>query len=221
MNSDAAPQPTRQAFGFLIYRLRPPLGKRLRQLLPGLALFGAALALTVEAALGSNPWTVFHEGVADRIGLTIGTIVTLTGLLLTLLFRPLREPLGLGTITNAFGVGLSVDVTLWLVPDLTTLWSRVVAMLIAPPLLGLASGLYIGAGLGPGPRDGLMTALERRGVKVSVARTGIELTALAVGWALGGTVGIGTVWFAATVGYFVRLFLAPLRLPEDLADDPS
>ncbi len=206
---------TRNILGFAVYRLRPPLGRRVRQLIPGLMLFGASLALTVEAGLGTNPWTVFHEGVAERINLSIGTIVTITGLILTLLFRPLREPLGLGTVANAIGVGLSVDATLWLIPDISSLWVRVATMLIAPPILGVASGLYIGAGLGPGPRDGLMTALGRRGVRLSVARTGIEMAALVVGWILGGTVGIGTVWFAVSVGFFVRRFMGPFQLPED------
>ena len=212
---------TRDVLGFAVYRLRQPLGRRIGQLVPGLILFGASLALTVEAGLGTNPWTVFHEGVAERVGLSIGTIVTLTGLLLTLLFRPLREPLGIGTVANAIGVGLSVDATLWLIPDIEALWLRVITMLIAPPILGVASGLYIGAGLGPGPRDGLMTALGRRGVRISVARTGIELAALGVGWILGGTVGIGTLWFAVSVGYFVRLFLEPFQLPQDRAEPAS
>ena len=187
------------------------------RLLPGLVLFGAALALTVEARLGTNPWTVFHEGAARHLGVSIGTMVTATGLILVVGFRPLGEPLGLATVANAVGVGISVDATLWAIPDLGPLWLRVVALAVAPPLLGVASGLYLGAGLGPGPRDGLMTALGRRGMKISVARTVIEMTALAIGWLLGGTVGIGTIWFAASVGWFVRSFIHRFELPEDRA----
>lgn len=201
--------------GFAVYRLRRPLARRLWRLVPGLVLFGASLALTVEARLGTNPWTVFHEGAAQRLGLSIGTLVTLTGLVLVLLFLPLGEPLGVATVANAVGVGISVDATLWAIPDLGPLWLRIVALATAPPLLGVASGLYLGAGLGPGPRDGLMTALGRRGMKISVARTIIEMAALAVGWVLGGTVGIGTVWFAASVGWFVRRFIHSFELPED------
>lgn len=164
--------------------------------------------------MGANPWTVFHQGAAQRLGLTIGTVVTGTGLLLILLFRRLNEPVGLGTIGNAIGVGISIDVVLFLIPDLESIWLRVAAMAIAPPLLGLASGLYIGAGLGPGPRDGLMTALGRRGMSISAARTTIELTALLVGWILGGEVGIGTLYFGLTVGWFVRVFIERIRIEQ-------
>lgn len=188
------------------------MGRRLALLIPGLVLFGLALALNVEAGLGVNPWTVFHQGAAQRLGLSIGTVITGTGLLLVLLFRGLREPLGLGTIGNAVIVGISIDVSLYLIPDLQTIGTRIAALAVAPPLLGLASGFYIGAGLGPGPRDGLMTALNRRGLTLSTARTVVELTALAVGWVLGGQVGIGTVYFGLTVGWFVRLFINRFRI---------
>ncbi|MGI9596399.1 MAG: YczE/YyaS/YitT family protein [Acidimicrobiales bacterium] len=206
---------TFEVAGFVVYRLRAPLARRMARLLPGLFLFGTALALTVEAGFGTNPWTVFHQGAAQRLGLSIGTVVTGTGLLLVLLFRRLREPLGFGTVANAVGVGVSMDVVLWLVPDIQATWLRATALIVAPPLLGLASGLYIGAGLGPGPRDGLMTAFGRRGMTISMARTVIELTALAVGWLLGGVVGIGTVYFGVTVGWFVGLFLDRFRIDDD------
>ncbi len=203
---------TIEVLGFQVYRLRRPLVKRLMYLVPGLFLFGTALSLTVEAGLGTNPWTVFHQGAAQRLGLSIGTVVTGTGLLLVLLFRRLKEPLGLGTVANAVVVGIAVDLSLWLIPDLESLWLRLAALAVAPPLLGLASGLYIGAGLGPGPRDGLMTAFGRRGMSLSTARTVIEMAALAVGWILGGVVGIGTVYFAVTVGWFVRLFIDRIQV---------
>ena len=203
---------TREFAGFQILRVRAPAGRRLAQLLPGLFLFGVALSLTIEAKLGTNPWTVFHEGTSERLGVSIGTMVIVTGAVLLLLFRPLREPMGLGTLLNVVVIGPSVDLSLFLIPDLNEMWQRVVALLVAPVLLGFASGLYIGAGLGPGPRDGLMTALERRGLKVSTARLIIESTALLVGWLLGGTVGIGTVYFALSVSFWVRVFLPPLRI---------
>lgn len=192
--------------------MRTPAGLRLSRLLPGLFLFGLALALTVEANLGTNPWTVFHQGASERLGVSIGTMVIVTGAILLLLFRPIREPLGLGTLLNVAVIGPAVDLSLYLIPDLTQMWQRVGALAVSPVLLGLASGLYIGAGLGPGPRDGLMTALERRGVKVSTARLLIETTALTVGWLLGGTVGVGTVYFALSVSFWVRVFLPPLRI---------
>ncbi|NNF56120.1 MAG: hypothetical protein HKN03_16960 [Acidimicrobiales bacterium] len=192
--------------------MRTPAGLRFSRLLPGLFLFGLALALTVEADLGTNPWTVFHQGASERLGVSIGTMVIVTGAILLLLFRPIREPLGLGTLLNVAVIGPAVDLSLYLIPDLTQMWQRIGALAVSPVLLGLASGLYIGAGLGPGPRDGLMTALERRGVKVSTARLLIETTALTVGWLLGGTVGVGTVYFAFSVSFWVRVFLPPLRI---------
>lgn len=165
MTQSASPSPVTYFAGFEILRVRPPAGRRVGQLLPGLALFGVALALTVEADLGTNPWTVFHQGASERLGVSIGTMVIVTGAILLLLFRPIREPLGLGTLLNVAVIGPSVDLSLYLIPELTEMWQRVVALAVSPVLLGLASGLYIGAGLGPGPRDGLMTALERRGLR--------------------------------------------------------
>lgn len=198
--------------GFRVLQIRSPRRRRISQLIGGLALFGIGIALGVEAALGVSPWTVFHQGAADRIGISIGVMVQLTGLAIVLSFRPLGEPLGLGTLLNVVVIGAALDLTLWAIPDLTNDVLRLAALAAAPATIGLASGLYIGAGLGPGPRDGLMTALERRGVRVSTARTLIELSALAVGWVLGGDVGFGTVWIAVSTGWFVGRFLPRLRL---------
>lgn len=199
---------------FHFYRVRAPRAQRLRQVLIGLPFFGIALALSVEAALGVNPWTVFHGGVAERTPLTIGTATVLTGVVLLLAFPFLREPMGIGTLLNVAIIGFVVDLVLWIIPDLTSMPLRVAALAVSPALIGLGSGLYIGAGLGPGPRDGLMTALERRGLPVWLARTLIEFTALLVGWLLGGDVGLGTVWMAGSVGWFVDFFLRRLRLPD-------
>jgi len=170
--------------------------------------------LGVEAALGVNPWTVFHGGLSERLPITIGVATIVVGLLLVLLFPVLREPLGLGTLLNALVIGSMTDLTLWVVPDLTTMPARIAALGVVPVLVGLASGLYIGAGLGPGPRDGLMTALERRGLPIWGARSSIEVTALVFGWILGGDVGWGTLWIAGTVGMFVQLFLKRLRIDD-------
>lgn len=194
---------------FRIYRIAEPRARRLAQVLPGLFLFGAAMALAIEASLGVSPWTVFHQGFAERTGLSIGTITVLTGLVILLVYPIIDEPIGLGTLLNATIVGPSLDIALWLIPDLTSLPARIAALAFAPVLLGFASGAYIGAGLGPGPRDGLMTWLERKGLRVWQGRAIIEFSALATGWALGGDVGLGTVWMAVSISWFVDLFLRP------------
>jgi len=205
--------------GFRLLRFRPPMRRRVGQILPGLLLFGFGLALIIEADLGSNPWTVFSQGVSDRTGLTIGTIVMITGAILVLLFGPVKEPIGVGTVLNIVIIGLAIDVSLALIPDINSMTARVLVLGVAPPVVGLASGLYLGAGLGPGPRDGLMTALTRAGLKVSTARTIIELTALAVGWSLGGTAGLGTIYWALSIGWWIRLFLPLLRIDEPTVAD--
>ncbi len=204
------------AFGPLrIYEVGEPRIRRVAQVLVGLPLFGIALGLSVEAALGVNPWTVFHGGVALRTPLSIGAVTILTGLVLLTTFPIYGEPMGLGTLLNVTLVGIFTDLTIAIVPDLESMVWRVLALGCAPALIGLASGLYIGAGLGPGPRDGIMTALERRGLPIWLARTAIEVTALVTGWLLGGDVGLGTVWMAGTVGFWVQFFLHRLRISGD------
>lgn len=203
---------TRRVGPYLVYRIRSPRQRRFGQVLTGLIVFGTALALSVEAALGVNPWTVFHGGVANQLPVTIGQAVVLTGLVLLLSFPLIGEPVGLGTLLNVLVIGTVMDVMLAVIPDLTSLPVRIVALGVSPVLIGLGSGLYIGAGLGPGPRDGLMTALERRGVPVWLARTFIEASALVSGFLLGGDVGLGTVWMAGSVGVWVHLFLRRLRI---------
>lgn len=192
-----------------IYRIDAPRLRRLAQVVPGLLVFGVAMGLAIEASLGVSPWTVFHQGVSERIGLSIGTVTVLTGFVILLIYPLIDEPIGLGTLLNATIVGPAIDITLWVIPDLTALPVRIAALAAAPALLGLASGMYIGAGLGPGPRDGLMTFLERHGLRVWQGRALIEFTALLIGWLLGGNVGLGTVWMATSVGFFVDLFLRP------------
>lgn len=184
------------------------------QLLIGLFLFGFALSLAVTAALGTNPWTVFAEGLSEQIGISIGSAVLLTSISLLAGLWLFREPLGVGSVLNVLLIGPIVDLCLWVLPDPESLWVRVPMIIAAPIVLGLASGLYLGAGLGPGTRDGLMTALSRRGIQTWQARTAIELTALAVGFLLGGTVGLGTVWMAASIGPWVQVFLPRLTIGE-------
>lgn len=203
---------TRAVGPYLVYKIREPRWRRTVQVLAGLTVFGIALALSVEARLGVNPWTVFHGGVANRTPFTIGQMVIVTGLVLLLIFPLINEPVGLGTLLNVTVIGVVMDITLNLIPELTSFAGRLAAIGAAPVLIGVGSGLYIGAGLGPGPRDGLMTALERRGVPVWLARTLIEATALVCGFVLGGDVGWGTVWMAGSVGIWVDLFLRRLRI---------
>ncbi|MDX1690318.1 MAG: hypothetical protein R3290_04770 [Acidimicrobiia bacterium] len=185
----------------------PRLWIRLAVLVAGLALFGAGLALMVESHLGLGPWMVLNEGLSDLTGITIGRVGILVGLVVLLLWIPLGERFGVGTLFNVVLVGVSVDVTLALVPDIEAVpirWSLLVGGVV---LVGAATGLYVGAGLGPGPRDGLMTGIARRGIPISRARTGIEVTVLVGGWLLGGTVGVGTVLFALGIGPLVGFFL--------------
>lgn len=177
-------------------------------------IFGIALGLSVEAALGVNPWTVLHGGIEKRTPISIGTAVLVVGLVVLLLFPVMKQPIGIGTLLNIAVIGPVIDVTLRVVPDLTALPVRIAALAVAPMLIGLGSGFYIGAGLGPGPRDGIMTALERMGIPVWLARSIVEASALIIGFLLGGDVGVGTVWMAGSVGFFVQFFLKRLRLGD-------
>lgn len=190
------------------------LRQRLPRLLGGLVLFGVGIALMVRADLGLAPWDVLHQGVAERTGLAIGTVTILTGVVVLLLWLPIRERPGLGTVLNVLVIGLVVDATLAVVQAPDALWLRAAFLAVGIFVFGPGSGLYIGSGLGPGPRDGLMTGLARRGRSVRAVRTVIELAALAVGAALGGSIGIGTLAFALTVGPNVHWFLDRMTLPE-------
>lgn len=183
-------------------------------------MFGLGVALILQADLGAAPWDVFHSGVSDLTGIPIGTVIILTGVALLLLWIPLREQPGLGTILNAVEIGLVVDLVLPHLPDLDPLPARVAALGVGVILVGIGSGCYIGAGLGPGPRDGLMTGIARRGMSIRVARTGIEITVLILGAALGGAIGVGTAVFALGIGPLVQIFLPHLTLeePDRLAD---
>lgn len=190
-------------------------GRRLAQLLPGLACFGVGVALMVRADLGLSPWQVFHQGVAEKAGIAIGTVTILTGIVVLLAWIPLRERFGLGTILNVAIIGNMMNLSLLALPDdLGGLAVRLAAMAGGIVLIGLGSGLYIGAGMGPGPRDGLMTGLARRGLHIGAVRTGLEVTVLVVGWMLGGTIGLGTLAFAVTIGPLIAFFLPRLTVVE-------
>jgi uncharacterized membrane protein YczE len=187
--------------------------RRLSQLYAGLALYGASMALQIRAGLGLDPWDVFHQGVSDRTGLSFGTVVIVTGALVLLAWVPLRQRPGLGTLSNVFVIGIAVDVSLAALPTAGSAPVAVAMLLSGVGLNGVAGGAYIGAGLGPGPRDGLMTGLVRRtGRSVRLVRTSIELTVLAAGAALGGTVGIGTAVYALGIGPLVHVLLPALTV---------
>lgn len=182
--------------------------RRLLQLSIGLILYGASMALMLRAALGLDPWDVFHQGVSGQVGLSIGMVVNLTGLVVLLLWIPLRQRPGIGTVANVVMIGTAMDLTLSVLPAIDGLLLQACALLISVIVNGFAGALYIGAGLGPGPRDGLMTGLARRtGWSLRLVRTGIELTVLGLGWLLGGTVGVGTLFYAFAIGPLVQFFL--------------
>jgi uncharacterized membrane protein YczE len=190
------------------------LARRLTQLYVGLALYGASSALLVRSGLGLEPWNVLHQGLAERTGLSIGVVLTIVGAAVLLAWIPLRQRPGLGTISNVLVIGMAMDATLALVPDAHG-WALRVSLLVAGIVLnGAATGLYIAARFGPGPRDGLMTGLHQlTGVSIRLVRTGIELTVVATGFALGGTVGIGTLLYAVAIGPLAQLFLRVFAVP--------
>ena len=184
--------------------------RRLPRVILGVWLFGVGIAAMVHANLGGPPWDVFHQGVAAKLGLSIGTVIIATGGVLVLAFVPLGERLGLGTLLNVVLVGVSADVTLAWLPAGPAMWARVLLCATGPVIVAVASGLYLSGGLGPGPRDGLMTGIGRRGFTIWKVRTAIEVGALVIGVLLGGTIGVGTAWFALSIGPLVQFFLQRL-----------
>jgi uncharacterized membrane protein YczE len=200
---------------------RPPAARRLASLYAGIVLFGLSVALMIAARLGLDPWDVLHQGLARRTGLPIGWIVNGTGALVLLLWIPLRERPGIGTLSDAILVGFVIDAALPLLPRPGVITARVALLLAAIVLNAVATALYVGAGLGPGPRDGLMTGLARRGWPVRRVRTSIELAGLAAGWLLGGTVGIGTLLYAAGIGPLVHVLLPRLTIADQVNQEGS
>ncbi|WP_370418338.1 YitT family protein [Streptomyces sp. QH1-20] len=194
----------------------PSLARRLVQLYGGLVLYGVSAGLQLRAGLGLAPWDVLNQGVAGRTGLSIGTVSILIGVLVLLLWIPLRQRPGLGTVSNVLVIGLALDATLALVPALPgSLWVRIPLLVLAIVLGAAATGLYITPRFGPGPRDGLMTGLHRStGRSVRLVRTCIEVVVLATGFALGGSVGAGTVLYAVGIGPLSQYFLRAFALPE-------
>ncbi len=188
--------------------LRKNMLRRLLQLYIGLVLYGVSTALFVHANLGADPWDVFHLGVAKQLGISFGTVIILTGAAVLLLWIPIRQMPGLGTVSNVIVLGLAADATLAVLPPLESMVARSALLVGAIVLNAIATGMYIGAGFGPGPRDGLMTGLHARtGWSLRGIRTAIELSVLLIGWLLGGKFGVGTVIYALSIGPLIQLCL--------------
>lgn len=197
---------------------------RLIRLYGGLAVYGAGIGFQVESGLGNDPWNAFHQGLSLHTGLSIGTIIIAVGAVVMLLWIPLRQRPGIGTLSNVILLGLFADAAIWLLPSPGHVAVQAVYLALGVISIGLATVLYVGAGFGPGPRDGIMTGLVRLGLSVRMANWVIQLTVLAIGWLLGGTVGVGTLVFAFAIGPVTQLFTkwfpldphpARTRVPSD------
>ncbi|MEU7587591.1 hypothetical protein AB0A95_14970 [Micromonospora sp. NPDC049230] len=206
----------------LLGNLRHRPVRRLAQLYLGLTLYGVSMALMIRSDLGLDPWDVFHQGLSKLTGLSFGTVTIAVGALVLLLWIPLRQRPGLGTVSNVVVIGLVVDATLALLPTGGPLGVRIALLVTGIVANGAATGLYLGARLGPGPRDGLMTGFvaRRPGRSIRLVRTVIEVTVLALGWLLDGTVGVGTVAYALAIGPLAQLFIPMFAVPEG-ADDAA
>ena len=190
-----------------------PVERSIR-LFSGLVLFGLSMALLVEAQAGLDPWNVFHQGITEHVDLTIGQVTVISSLALLALWVPLKQRPGPGTIANALVVGPVFDLGIAWFPTAGGTAEQAAYMIAAILGSAVATGLYVGAGWGPGPRDGLMTGLAARGIPLGTARAGIELTVLVAGWLLGGSVGVGTIAFALAIGPLVHRTLPWLAIRD-------
>ena len=198
------------------------LSRRVTQLLVGLTLYGVSMAMMIRSTLGLDPWDVFHAGITTHVPMTFGQVTIVVGALVLLLWVPLRQWPGLGTVANVVVIGLAADAGLALIAPPESMWARVVMLGSGIVLNGVAGGLYIGSQLGPGPRDGLMTGFARRtGLSIRLVRTTIEVVVLAIGWLLGGPVGLGTVLYAVSIGPLVQFFLPRLTVELQPPVEPS
>jgi uncharacterized membrane protein YczE len=194
------------------------LPRRLIQLYAGLIGYGASMAMLVRSGLGNMPWDVFHQGVTRHVPVSFGTVNIATGAAVLLLWIPLRQRPGLGTVSNVVVLGLVADATLALLPAPHPIAARIALLVAGIVLNGVATGAYIGARFGPGPRDGLMTGLAARtGRSIRLVRTTLEVAVVLTGWLLGGTLGIGTLAYALTIGPLVQVFLPRLTVRERTA----
>lgn len=196
--------------------------RRWVQLLLGLFLYGIAISVMIRAAVGLSPWDVLAQGISIHTGIPFGFVTNIVGGIVLLLWIPIRQRLGVGTVLNALLIGPSAEVGLWLIPEQTELWVRIPMFAAGLLLLAIATGLYIGARFGPGPRDGLMTGIHRKfGVRIWIVRTSIEVFVLIIGWILGGNVGFGTLAFALLIGPLVHLTMPILLVPAALTQPES
>lgn len=196
--------------------------RRIAQLLVGLFLYGFGIALMVRGGIGVAPWDVLTQGISLQTGLPFGLVTNLIGIAVLLLWIPIRQKPGIGTILNVLLVGPSAQFGLDVLPVVEDLFSRIILFGGGLAMVALATGLYIGARFGPGPRDGLMTGIHRKwGWKIWIVRTAIEVTVLTIGWLLGGNVGIGTLAFALLIGPMVGVTMPLLRVPERTTDEPT
>ncbi len=189
------------------------LRRRMPPLVAGLFVIGFAISVSVRARLGVSPWDVLHQGLAHVAHLSFGLVVVLVGLVVLLAWIPLHQRLGLGTVVNTLSVGFIANLGIYLIPEQHALATRIPMLLASVVMFGVGGGLYIGSGLGPGPRDGLMTAIAARGHRIWVVRTGLECSALVAGYLLGGHVGVGTVLLAFTIGPVTHAGLRRFHLP--------
>ena len=193
-------------------KFRDRLGQRLARCTFGLALFAVGISLQMNANIGAPPWDVFHQGVSKQTEISIGKVIVMTGFILLLMWIPLKQKPGLGTILNALEIGLVADLALAIIPEPNNIFIRVVMAALGIVIVAVGTGFYIGSALGPGPRDGLMTGLAKRGIPIRIGRTAIEVTVLIVGLVLGGQVGVATFAFAFGVGPLVHFFLPRLAI---------
>jgi uncharacterized membrane protein YczE len=191
------------------------LGRRLVRCVIGLSLFSVGISMQMNANIGAPPWDVFHQGIANQTGISIGKIIVLTGFSLLLLWIPLKQKPGLGTILNALEIGLVADIALGIIPEPSNILIRILMALSGIVVVAIGSGLYIGSALGPGPRDGLMTGLAKRGIPIRKGRTAVEVIVLVTGWLLGCQVGVATFAFAFGVGPLVHFFLPRLAVRKN------
>jgi uncharacterized membrane protein YczE len=198
------------------------LVRRTTQLFAGLVFYGLGMALMIESRLGLTSWDVFHQGLSRVTGLSFGWVVILLGVPILVLWIPLRQRPGFGTVANLVVIGFVVDGALATVPAPAPVWLRIGYLVAGIVVIGLGTGLYIGARMGPGPRDGLMTGMVARFPRLSIrlVRTVMELSVLGLGWVLGGTVGIGTLAFALSIGPLAQVFIPmfTVRVPEYVPD---
>jgi uncharacterized membrane protein YczE len=196
------------------------LTRRWVQLLLGLGIYGIAIAMMIRAAVGISPWDVLAQGIALRTGIPFGLVTNIVGGVVLLLWIPLRQRLGVGTILNALLIGPSAEVGLWLIPEQSNIWMQLVLFTGGLILLAIATGLYIGARFGPGPRDGLMTGINKKfGIRIWIVRTSIEVVVLGIGWLLGGNVGFGTLAFALLIGPMVHVTMPLLHVSDKRGPD--